>query len=83
MRSRGLRRPVSSTQNYTLSLRRSRKGTNFLTRALADPLSLAASLVRGRVGTEFSSAKHRRALARPRTTISRCSGAGSICRSAG
>jgi hypothetical protein len=53
----GVRQPISSTQNYSLSLRRSRKGTNFLTQALADPLSLRANLVKGRVGTEFSSAR--------------------------
>lgn len=52
----GVRRPSSSTQNYNLTIRRSRKGSDFLTRALADPLSLRASLVRGRVGTEFTSA---------------------------
>ncbi len=52
----GLRKPSSSTQNYTLAIRRSRKGTDFFTRALADPVSLRANLVRGRVGTEFSSA---------------------------
>ena len=52
----GARQPSSSTQNYSLTVRRSRKGTDFLTQALADPLSLRASLVRGRVGKEFSSA---------------------------
>ncbi|HEX2217300.1 MAG TPA: cell surface protein SprA [Gemmatimonadales bacterium] len=52
----GLRRPSSSTQNYTLAVRRNRKGTDFLTRALADPLSLRASLVKGRTQSEFASA---------------------------
>jgi hypothetical protein len=53
----GVRKPTSSTQNYSLNIRRSRKGDDFLTRALADPLSLRATLVRGRVGTEFSSSR--------------------------
>ena len=52
-----VRRPISSTQNYSLGIRRSRKGEDFFTRALADPLSLRATLVRGRVGTEFSSSR--------------------------
>jgi hypothetical protein len=52
----GVRKPSSSTQNYNLAVRRSQKGTKFLTQALADPLSLRATLVRGRTGTEFSSA---------------------------
>ena len=52
----GLRRPSSSTQNYTLTIRRSRKGSDFLTQALADPLSLRASLVKGRSRSEFASA---------------------------
>jgi hypothetical protein len=52
----GLRRPSSSTQNYTLAIRRSQKGTDFLTKALADPLSLRANLVKGRTRSEFSDA---------------------------
>ncbi|MBA3318757.1 MAG: cell surface protein SprA [Gemmatimonadales bacterium] len=52
----GVRKPRSSTQSYNLSIRRNRKGARFLTRALADPVSVRATLVRGRVGTEFSSA---------------------------
>jgi motility/secretion related protein SprA len=52
----GLRKPSSSTQNYSLTIRRSQKGTDFLTRAFADPLSLRANLVKGRTRSEYSDA---------------------------
>jgi hypothetical protein len=52
----GLRKPSSSTQNYSLIIRRNRKGSDFFTRALADPFSVRATLVRGRSRTEYSDA---------------------------
>jgi hypothetical protein len=52
----GLRRPLSRSTTYALALRRSVKGTNWLTRGLADPLTLTSSLTQGRAESEFTTA---------------------------
>ena len=41
---------------YALTLRRSRQGTNWLTKGLLDPLAFTGSLTRGRAQTELSDA---------------------------
>ncbi len=53
----GLRKPESWSATYTLALRRSRRGTNLLTRGLIDPLSVTASFTNGRAQTELSQSK--------------------------
>jgi motility/secretion related protein SprA len=53
----GLRRPNSWTATYTLELRRSERGRNWLVRGLVDPLGFAATLVQGRSRTELSNAQ--------------------------
>jgi hypothetical protein len=53
----GLRRPQSSTIAYNVALRRTQRGTSWLSRGLVDPLTITASLIRGRSQTELSSAR--------------------------
>jgi hypothetical protein len=50
----GLRRPKSWSTAYTVSIRRNRKGANWLTRGLLDPLSLTGVFARGSSQTELS-----------------------------
>ncbi len=52
----GLRTPQAWTLTTALALRRSRRGRDWLTRGLVDPLTLSASLTSGRSRTELSSA---------------------------
>ncbi|HEX2611447.1 MAG TPA: hypothetical protein VHK68_10590, partial [Gemmatimonadales bacterium] len=52
----GLRRPQSWSANYTLAIRRSERGKNWLVQGLADPLSLNGVLTQGRNRTELSDA---------------------------
>jgi hypothetical protein len=52
----GLRKPESWSANYTLAIRRSQRGNNWITRGVADPLSFAAVLNQGRNVTELSDA---------------------------
>ena len=53
----GLRKPSSWSTSYALAVRRSRQGTNWLTRGLLDPLALNASYSVGRAQTELSEAR--------------------------
>ncbi|HEU5042161.1 MAG TPA: hypothetical protein VFT84_15135 [Gemmatimonadales bacterium] len=53
----GLRKPEAYTTNFTLALRRSRQGKDWITRGFVDPLSAQASLTRGRAQSELSEAK--------------------------
>ena len=53
----GLRQPSSWSGTYSLSLRRSTSGRNWITRGIADPLSLTASLTQGHNQTELSDAR--------------------------
>jgi len=53
----GLRKPLSWSTSYALSIRRSRPGTNWLTRGFLDPLSFTGSYTRGRAQTELSEAR--------------------------
>ena len=53
----GLRRPLNRSTTFALALRRSVKGTNWLTRSLLDPLQAAATLTKGRSGTEYATAQ--------------------------
>lgn len=50
----GLRKPQSWSATYSLSVRRSVPGTNWITRGFADPLSIIASLTQGRNQTDLS-----------------------------
>ena len=52
----GLRKPESRSATLSLSIRRSQPGSNWLTRGLADPLSVTASLTQGHSITELSEA---------------------------
>ncbi len=52
----GLRRPASWSLNYGITIRRSRTGTDWLTRGFVDPFTFSAALVRGRTTTEYSDA---------------------------
>ena len=52
----GLRTPQSWSASYNLSIRRSQRGTSWLTRALIDPLSFVGGLTQGRSRTELSDA---------------------------
>lgn len=52
----GLRRPENWSLTYGITVRRSRAGTDWLTRGLVDPFTFSASLVRGRTTTEYSNA---------------------------
>ncbi len=53
----GLRRPLSWSATYALGIRRSVKGTDWITRSLFDPLSLSASYTQGRSGSEYATAQ--------------------------
>jgi hypothetical protein len=50
----GLRKPEQWSATYALAIRRSRPGTDWLTRSLLDPLSMRASLTNGNAQTELS-----------------------------
>ncbi len=52
----GLRRPDGWTTNYTMQIRRSRRGTTWLAKGFLDPLTLAAAVTRGHTRTELSDA---------------------------
>ena len=52
----GLRRPESWSTNYTMAIRRSQRGGNWLTQGLADPLSLTGVVTQGHTQTELSDA---------------------------
>ncbi|HJR50524.1 MAG TPA: cell surface protein SprA, partial [Gemmatimonadales bacterium] len=52
----GLRKPLSWSTTMALSLRRSRQGTNWITRGLLDPLAFTGAYTRGRAQTELSNA---------------------------
>ena len=49
-----LRRPRSWSTAYTVSIRRSRRGSNWVTRGLLDPLALTGSFASGTAQTELS-----------------------------
>ncbi|MBA3497526.1 MAG: cell surface protein SprA, partial [Gemmatimonadales bacterium] len=53
----GLRKPDARSATVALSVRRSRPGTSWITKGLIDPLSVAASVTRGRALTELSEAR--------------------------
>jgi hypothetical protein len=53
----GLRKPDSRSATLSLTIRRSQPGRGWLTKGLADPLSVAASLTRGHALTELSEAR--------------------------
>jgi hypothetical protein len=53
----GLRKPESWSASYSMALRRNKQGKDWLTRGLADPLSLQATLTQGRSQSELSEAK--------------------------
>ncbi len=53
----GLRKPSSWSTSYALAIRRSKPGTNWLTKSLLDPLSFSGSYTRGRAQTELSEAR--------------------------
>jgi Motility related/secretion protein len=52
----GVRRPISRSTTFALTVRRNEPGKNWLARGFVDPLSLAASLTKGRAATELSEA---------------------------
>ena len=52
----GLRRPEGWSTTYSLSIRRSARGTHWLTQGFLDPLALNATMTRGRATTELSEA---------------------------
>ncbi|MGZ8397827.1 MAG: T9SS outer membrane translocon Sov/SprA [Gemmatimonadales bacterium] len=52
----GLRKPHSWAGNYSLAIRRTARGKNWLVRGLVDPLSVAGNLTQGRSRTELSDA---------------------------
>ena len=53
----GLRKPESWSATYSLALRRSKQGKDWLTRGLADPVSLQATVTQGRSQSELSGAR--------------------------
>ncbi|MEP7175464.1 MAG: hypothetical protein ABI860_02850 [Gemmatimonadales bacterium] len=53
----GLRKPDSRSATVSLSVRRSQPGKTWLVKGLVDPLSVAASVTRGRALTELSEAR--------------------------
>jgi len=53
----GLRKPSSWSTSYALAIRRSKPGTNWLTKGFLDPLAFNASYTRGRAQTELSDAR--------------------------
>ena len=79
----GLRKPSSSTQNYSLVVRRSRKGQDFLTRALADPFSAEGQPGQGQDPHRVHQRQLRRVLRPAGIQPRRCSAGASDCRSAG
>ncbi|HXE58615.1 MAG TPA: hypothetical protein VNK43_11495, partial [Gemmatimonadales bacterium] len=50
----GLRKPESWTASYSLAVRRTRRGSNWLVRGLVDPLSLSGTVTTGRSQNELS-----------------------------
>jgi len=52
----GLRTPQAWTATYNLAIRRSQRGSSWLTRGLLDPFSILANLTQGRNRTELSDA---------------------------
>lgn len=52
----GLRKPAAWSATYTLQVRRTRRGTNWLTKGLLDPLTFVGAVTRGRNRTELSDA---------------------------
>ena len=52
----GLRKPESWSTTFALTLRRSRQGTNWITKGLLDPLAFTGAYTRGRAQTELSDA---------------------------
>jgi hypothetical protein len=52
----GLRKPVTWSTTFALTLRRSRQGTSWLTKGLLDPLAFTGAYTRGRSQTELSDA---------------------------
>ena len=53
----GLRKPDSRSMSVSMSIRRSQPGKGWLTKGLADPLSLNANVTTGRALTELSEAR--------------------------
>ncbi len=53
----GLRKPDSRSMSVSMSIRRSQPGKGWLTKGLADPLSLNANVTTGRALTELSEAQ--------------------------
>jgi motility/secretion related protein SprA len=53
----GLRQPHSWSATYTVDIRRSQPGGNWLVQGLVNPLTVSATLVRGNSQTELSSAQ--------------------------
>jgi hypothetical protein len=53
----GLRKPLSWSTSYALTIRRSKPGTNWVTKGFLDPLSFAGAYTRGRAQTELSDAR--------------------------
>jgi len=52
----GLRKPDSWSSTYSIAVRRNRPGTQWLSKALFDPLSFSGNLTRGRARSELSEA---------------------------
>jgi len=52
----GLRKPDSWSSTYSIAVRRNRPGTQWLSKALFDPLSFTGNLTQGRARTELSEA---------------------------
>lgn len=50
----GLRRPSAWNTAYSISIRRNRRGTSWLTRGLLDPLALVGTFAQGNAQTELS-----------------------------
>jgi Motility related/secretion protein len=53
----GLRKPVTWSATYSLAVRRSRQGRDWITRGFLDPLSFQGTLTQGRSQTELSNAE--------------------------
>ena len=51
-----LRRPHSWSSAYGITIRRSQRGTSWITRGLVDPFTLTGTLIRGRARTELNRA---------------------------
>jgi hypothetical protein len=52
-----LRKPENWTASYSISVQRTRRGTNWLTRGFVDPVSLNANVVKGRAQAEQSESR--------------------------